>query len=110
MKADALGGRGRILHVICLSRKPYRRFPTCWIADFQTGRPSKCRIRQLVAQPAGLETCETADWEICGTEKRLVPVGEFENSKIVCDAGRVCAFGRGDMSPRPKAATCRRTP
>jgi hypothetical protein len=45
----------------------YRRFPI--------GRPSKDRVRPLAVEPAGLETCETADLEICGTKKPFRPDG-----------------------------------
>ena len=34
-------------------------FQTCCIADFQIGGVSECE------RPAGLETCDTADLEVC---------------------------------------------
>ena len=43
--------------------------PTCCIADFQIGRPSKRRMRQLAVPPPGLETRDTADLEVCATKK-----------------------------------------
>jgi len=57
------------LHLTRSLREPYRRFPTGCIADFQIGRPSKGRRHQLAVQPAGWETRDTADLEVCATKK-----------------------------------------
>jgi hypothetical protein len=35
-------------------------------------------MRQLAVPPAGLETRDTADLEVCGTKSRLVPAAAFE--------------------------------
>lgn len=39
-------------------------FLTCWIADFPIGNARR------TFRAAGLETCETADLEVCATAKR----------------------------------------
>ena len=44
--------------------------PFCRIASRSaglTGRPTEGRTRSLVTHPAGWETRDTADWEVCGT-------------------------------------------
>ena len=49
-------------------RKPRSAgFQTCCVAGFQIGVARKCRTRPNVARPAGLETGDTADLEVCAT-------------------------------------------
>jgi len=42
-------------------------FQTCCVADFQIGRAWKYLARPVEVRPAGLETCDTADLEVCAT-------------------------------------------
>jgi len=42
-------------------------FPTCWIADFQVGGAHVSRNAQQRPPPAGWETRDTADLEVCAT-------------------------------------------
>jgi len=57
----------------CRTRGRTAGFPTCCIADFPIGRLSVRRARQWVVLPAGWETRETADLEVCGTKKPAAP-------------------------------------
>jgi hypothetical protein len=61
------GARGG-LHLIRSLREGAAGFPTCCIADFPIGGWSEGRGCQLGLPPAGWETRETADWEVCGAK------------------------------------------
>jgi hypothetical protein len=47
-------------------------FQTCCIADFQIGWAWKCRAAWIGGRPAGLETRDTADWDVCGTGRGAI--------------------------------------
>ena len=50
-----------------MHQRPVAGFQTCCIADFQIGRASLFRAPWNGARPAGLETRDTADSEVCAT-------------------------------------------
>ena len=63
-------GRGsgpQDLHLIGILPVRSAGFPTCCIADFLIGRSLPKRARPVNGPSAGLETRDTADWEVCGT-------------------------------------------
>ena len=60
-------------HLLRILRGRAAGFQTCRIADFPIGGSTVCRARLFDVPPAGWETRETADLEVCGTKKAAPP-------------------------------------